>query len=107
VYWPEQLLGQDHPEVALVINNLATLLHEQHRDTEANTCYQRGPDHRRTYCCATLKITTGAAFTMPTTIPANQTARSVKCRPSSARCRERPVVLHSTTGLARSAWGGS
>jgi NAD(P)-dependent dehydrogenase (short-subunit alcohol dehydrogenase family) len=56
-------------------------------------------------CCATLKITTGAAFTMPTTIPANRTARSVKCRPSSARRRERPVVLHSTTGLARSAWG--
>jgi hypothetical protein len=39
-------------------------------------------------------------------MPANRTARSVKCRPSSARCRERPVVLHSTTGLARSAWGG-
>ena len=43
-------------------------------------------------CCATLKITTGAAFTMPTKIPANRTARSVKCRPSSARRRERPVV---------------
>jgi hypothetical protein len=38
------------------------------------------------------KITTGAAFTMPTTIPANRTARSVKCRPSSARCRERGFV---------------
>jgi hypothetical protein len=31
-------------------------------------------------CCATLIITTGATFTMPTTIPANRTARSVKCR---------------------------
>jgi uncharacterized cupin superfamily protein len=43
-------------------------------------------------CCATLKITTGAAFTMPTKIPANRTAGSVKCRPSSARRRARPVV---------------
>jgi len=51
---------------------------------------------RRTGCCATLKITTGAAFTMPTTIPANRTAGSVKCRPSSAGRRERPVVaLHN------------
>src|SRR6266496_2725692 len=44
------------------------------------------------------EITTGAAFTTPTKIPANRTAGSVKCRPSSARRRERPVVLHSTTG---------
>src|SRR6266545_1997065 len=36
-------------------------------------------------CCATLKITTGAAFTMPTKIRANRTAGSMKCRPSSAR----------------------
>jgi hypothetical protein len=33
-------------------------------------------------CCATLKITTSAAFTMPTKIPPNRTAGSVKCRPS-------------------------
>jgi len=43
-------------------------------------------------CCATLKITTGAAFMTPTKIPANRTAGSAKCRPLSARCRERPVV---------------
>jgi hypothetical protein len=41
---------------------------------------------------------------MPTTIPANRTVRSVRCRPSSAGCRESPVVCISTTGLARSAW---
>jgi hypothetical protein len=42
-------------------------------------------------CCATLKITTVAAFRMPAKIPANRTAGLVKCRPSSARRRERPV----------------
>jgi hypothetical protein len=41
---------------------------------------------------ATLRITTGAAFMTPTKIPANRTAGSAKCRPLSARCRERPVV---------------
>jgi hypothetical protein len=43
-------------------------------------------------CCATLKITTGTAFGMPTKIPANRAAGSGRCRPSSARRRERPVV---------------
>jgi hypothetical protein len=43
-------------------------------------------------CWATLKITMGAAFTMPTKISANRGAGSVRCRPSSARRRERQVV---------------
>jgi hypothetical protein len=57
-------------------------------------------------CCATLKITTGGAFTMPTTIPANRTAGSVKCRPSSARRRERPVVC-TPQRASRAPRGGS
>jgi hypothetical protein len=52
-------------------------------------------------CCATLKNTTCAAFRMPTKIPANRTAGLVKCRPSSARCRERPVGCTPQRALAR------
>ena len=41
---------------------------------------------------------------MPTTIPANRTAGSVRCRATSARRRECPVVYTSTTSLAPSVW---
>jgi tetratricopeptide (TPR) repeat protein len=37
----EDLLGADHPEVALVANNLGTLLHQQHRATEAANLLRR------------------------------------------------------------------
>ena len=53
------------------------------------------------------EITTGAAFRMPTKIPANRTAGSVKCRPSSARRRARPVVCTPQRGLARAPRGCS
>ena len=48
-----------------------------------------GPPHRvvQPRCCATLKITAGPAFTMPTKITANRTAGSVRCCSSSARRR--------------------
>ena len=53
-------------------------------------------------CYTPLKISTGAAFTMPTKIPANRAARSVRRRPSSAS----PWItrsLRSATSLAHSA----
>ncbi len=48
------LLGRDHAEVALVLNNLGVLLREQGRTAEAESCFARcvpvlestlGPDH--------------------------------------------------------------
>jgi Tfp pilus assembly protein PilF len=37
----EDLLGPDHPEVALVANNLGTLLQQQHRAAEAADLFRR------------------------------------------------------------------
>src|SRR5438477_9995948 len=41
---------------------------------------------------------------MPTKIPAIRAAGSVTCRPSSARCRQRPVIGVHNGCLAYSAW---
>ncbi|MFD6162897.1 tetratricopeptide repeat protein [Nocardia sp. NPDC060256] len=40
----QRILGGDHPEIAVLTNNLATLLHQQQRHTEA-TEYQRRALH--------------------------------------------------------------
>ncbi|HMF00214.1 MAG TPA: tetratricopeptide repeat protein, partial [Terriglobia bacterium] len=87
----EKLLGPEHPDVAITLNNLATLRISQLRFAEAATMYQRalaifqtvfGPGHPKVVGCE----------------------KNYRCVLSALECRERPSSRRSQALARRRSW---